>query len=308
MKKILVISILAIVLLSVSFTSISALNPENELKLNDKIKSLEKKIKELLADNTKLKAENTKLKAENSQSKPKQILVPKPGTTWNWQLDTPVVTSHILDMYDIDLFDNDASIVKIIHSKGAKAICYISVGAWEDWRPDAKTFPSSIKGNDYDGWAGEKWLDIRKLDLLGPIIEKRLELCKQKGFDGVEPDNIDAYTNDSGFPLTYDDQLKFNIWLANKAHERGLSIGLKNDDEQVKDLIKYFDWALTEDCFVDEFCREFEPFIKNGKAVFQAEYTDTNVTTDEFCPQSKTLQFSGILKDRELDATFTSCS
>lgn len=82
----------------------------------------------------------------------------------------------------------------------------------------------------------------------------------------------------------------------------------EKESEQVKDLIKYFDWALTEDCFVDEFCSEFEPFIKNGKAVFQAEYTDTDVTTDEFCPQSKTLQFSGILKDRELDAAFTSCS
>ena len=238
----------------------------------------------------------------------KQIWVPKPGTTWNWQLDTPVVISYAVDMYDIDLFDNDAEIVNNIHSKGAKAICYISVGSWEDWRPDAKTFPSSIKGNDYDGWAGEKWLDIRALDVIGPIIEKRLDMCKEKGFDGVEPDNIDVYTNDSGFPLTYEDQLKFNIWLANKAHERGLSIGLKNNDEQVKDLIKYFDWALTEDCFVDEFCSEFEPFIKNGKAVFQAEYTDTDVTTDEFCPQSKTLQFSGILKDRELDAAFTSCN
>lgn len=75
MKKIIVISILAVVLLSVSFTSISATSPENEL--NDKIKSLEKKIKELLAENTKLKTENTKLKSDivklkTESSQPKQ--------------------------------------------------------------------------------------------------------------------------------------------------------------------------------------------------------------------------------------------
>lgn len=59
------------VLLGVSFTSISALSPENEL--NDKIKLLEKKIKDLLDENTKLKNENTKLKNENSQSKQNPI-------------------------------------------------------------------------------------------------------------------------------------------------------------------------------------------------------------------------------------------
>lgn len=237
-----------------------------------------------------------------------EVWIPKPGTTWNWQLDTPVITSYNADMYDIDLFDNDADVVKIIHDKGAKAICYISVGSWEEWRPDAKSFPSSVIGNDYEDWAGEKWFDIRKIDLLGPIIEKRLDLCKQKGFDGIEPDNIDAYNNDSGFPLTYEDQLRFNKWLANEAHERGLSIGLKNNDEQVKDLITYFDWALTEDCFVDKFCSEFEPFIKNGKAVFQAEYTDMDITIGDFCPQSLEMNFSGILKQRELTAWFSACN
>ena len=63
--------ILSVVLLSVSFTSISALSPENEL--NDKIKSLEKKIKELLAENTKLKNDIVKLKTENSQPKQNPI-------------------------------------------------------------------------------------------------------------------------------------------------------------------------------------------------------------------------------------------
>ena len=108
--------------------------------------------------------------------------------------------------------------------------------------------------------------------------------------------------------MTYQDQINFNTWLTDKAHERGLSIGLKNDPDQALELHSYFDWALTEDCYVDGWCDQMSIFINEGKAVFQAEYTDTNVTTEQFCPQSNTLQFSGILKDRNLDAVFTSCT
>jgi hypothetical protein len=32
-------------------------------------------------------------------------------------------------------------------------------------------------------------------------------------------------------------QLRYNVWLADEAHARGLSIGLKNDEEQVQGLL-----------------------------------------------------------------------
>jgi endo-alpha-1,4-polygalactosaminidase (GH114 family) len=194
--------------------------------------------------------------------------------------------------------------------QGRKVICYISVGSWEDWRPDADQFPASILGNDYEGWPGEKWLDIRQIDLLAPIMRARFEQCKAKGFDGVEPDNIDGYTNDTGFPLTYQDQLNYNIWLTNEAHARGLSIGLKNDGDQAEDLLSYFDWVMTEDCFADDWCEEVDPFVTAGKAVFAAEYTD-QMTTDQFlsevCPQARAMNFNAILKNRDLDAWRQAC-
>lgn len=236
-----------------------------------------------------------------------EIWQPKPGTTWNWQLETPVSEFIQVGMYDIDLFDNDKSIVDALHDKGIKVVCYISVGSWEEWRPDASDFPLHVLGNDYENWSGEKWLDIREINSIGPILEKRLDLCKEKGFDGIEPDNIDAYTIDSGFPLTYEDQIQFNIWLAEKAHEKGLSIGLKNDFEQVNDLLPYFDWALSEDCFVYQECEKFSAFISVNKAVFQAEYTDLISNTVQFCSQSMELGFSPILKDRELTSEVETC-
>ena len=210
-------------------------------------------------------------------------------------------------MYDIDMFENDASVVTTLHAYDRKVVCYISVGSWENWRPDADEFPASIIGKDYEGWTGEKWLDIRQIDLVAPIMRARLDECKAKGFDGVEPDNVDGYTNDTGFPLTYEDQLKYNIWLANEAHARGLSIGLKNDPDQADALLAYFDWALTEDCFAEGWCEEFLPFIAAGKAVFSAEYTDTGMTTEKFCRQAKGVNFSAILKNRDLDAQLESC-
>lgn len=236
---------------------------------------------------------------------------PPPGTSWQWQLTgLPIDTSYDVDMYDIEMFDNEAGTVAALHAQGRKVVCYISAGSWEDWRPDADEFPASVLGNDYEGWPGEKWLDIRQIDLLAPIMRARLDECRAKGFDGVEPDNIDGYTNDTGFPLTYQDQLAYNLWLAAEAHARGLSIGLKNDGEQAPDLVAHFDWALTEDCFAQDWCDEMAPFVAAGKAVFAAEYTD-ELTLDQFldqvCPQAGVLRFSAILKDRDLDAWRRAC-
>lgn len=236
------------------------------------------------------------------------LWLPQPGTSWQWHLSDQVIDQSVdVDMYDIDLFDTDMSTVSALHAQGRKVVCYISVGSWEDWRSDKDQFPASIIGNDYEGWPGEKWLDIREIDILTPIMEARLDECKAKGFDGVEPDNIDAYTNNTGFPLTYEDQLNYNIWLANAAHERGLSIGLKNNGDQVADLLQYYDWALTENCFLDDFCAQFSPFIQAGKAVFDAEYTENGATIDGFCPEANAMNIDAILKNMDLDAYRETC-
>jgi hypothetical protein len=53
------------------------------------------------------------------------------------------------------------------------------------------------------------------------IIEARLDVAVDKGCDGVEPDNMDGFTNNIGFNLTSGDQLTFNGTITNEAHERG---------------------------------------------------------------------------------------
>jgi endo-alpha-1,4-polygalactosaminidase (GH114 family) len=233
---------------------------------------------------------------------------PAPGLTWQWQLsEPPVDTSVEAQVYDIDLFDNDAAVVRALHDQGRKVICYISVGSWEDWRPDASRFPAEVLGKDYQGWPGEKWLDIRRLDLLAPIMRARLDRCQAMGFDGVEPDNIEIYDNDTGFPLAYEDQLAYARWLADEAHARGLAIGLKNAPDMVADSLPFFDFAVTEDAFYYDWADQMLPFIAAGKAVFAAEYTDMNVDFAAACAWGREHTVSFIRKDRILTAFRVSC-
>jgi hypothetical protein len=232
---------------------------------------------------------------------------PQPGATFQLQFSGELDLSIIADVYDLDLFDTPDSIVRRLHAQGRKAVCYVSVGSWEDWRPDADQFPAELIGRDYTGWPGEKWLDIRRIDLLAPILRARLDLCAAKGFDGVEPDNLQVVDNDTGFPISYQDELDYALWLADEAHARGLAIGLKNAPELAADALGAFDFAVTEDCYDDGWCDQLASFLQAGKPVFAIEYTDTDVDFEAACRQARSLGMTMLLKNRDLDAFLFSC-
>jgi hypothetical protein len=222
---------------------------------------------------------------------------PGPGTTWPWQLTGTVDTSVQAEMFDID-YEQPASVVADLQARGRAVVCYLSAGSWEDWRPDAAAFPAEVLGNS-NGWPGERWLDVRRIDILGPIMEARFDVCAQKGFDGVEVDNIDGYSNNTGFAITAADQIAYNRFLADAAHARGLSIGLKNDVEQAAALQPYFDFAVNEECYQYNECSALSVFIANNKAVFHVEYSSS---TSAFCPTTTALGFSSMKKKLDLDA------
>ncbi|MGH3149012.1 MAG: endo alpha-1,4 polygalactosaminidase [Rubrobacter sp.] len=230
---------------------------------------------------------------------------PAPGLSWQWQLSGRLDTSFDVDIYDVDAVETPAATVDRLHARGARVVCYMSAGSWEKWRPDAGEFPASVKGRNLDDWPGEKWLDVRKIETLRPIMARRMDVCREKGFDAVEPDNIDGYDNGSGFPLTYAHQLAYNRMLANEAHERGLAIALKNDTAQVRDLVNHYDFAVVEECFAYKECGKYSPFDEAGKAVLLAEYDTRNMTTR--CQGADRLGFSLIFKRLDLDAWRRSC-
>ncbi|PYQ67957.1 MAG: endo alpha-1,4 polygalactosaminidase [Acidobacteria bacterium] len=235
-----------------------------------------------------------------------QIWDPDPGSSFQIQFKDPVDTSIDADVFDVDLFDTDEQTVAELEARVTLMTCYLSAGTWEDWRPDAGSYPPQVLGNAVDGWPGERWVDIRRIDLLGPILTARLDLCRDKGFDAVDPDNIDGYQNTTGFPLTKTDQIRFNRWLAQEAHKRNLSIALKNAPLLVPDLVNDFDWALTESCFNYGWCSMLNPFLSAGKAVFDIEYSDTDVDFANACANAPS-GMTVILKDRDLDAHLITC-
>ncbi|MGW0394144.1 endo alpha-1,4 polygalactosaminidase [Streptomyces sp. NPDC003042] len=228
---------------------------------------------------------------------------PEPGIGWQWQLSGALDTSVDVPVYDVDGFTTTKEQVARLKKDGRRTICYLSTGAWEDFRPDAGEFPQGMLGRG-NGWEGERWVDIRRLKELEPLIAKRFDMCRDKGFDAVEPDNMDAYRNPSGFPLTADDQLEYNRLIARLAHERGLAVGLKNDLDQIPQLVGEFDFAVNEQCAQYRECEKLTPFIEAGKAVFHVEY---ELAAERFCARSRELRLSSLEKKYELGPWRRAC-
>ena len=219
----------------------------------------------------------------------------------------PLRTDIPADVYEIDLFDNSKETINQLKRQGKIVICYFNAGAYENWRPDKDKFPQEAIGNPLQGWEGEYWLDIRN-DTVREIMKQRLNLAVEKGCNGVEADNVNGYENDTGFNLTYEDQLNYNRFLADEAHKRGLSIGLKNDGNQVEDLVDYFDFSVNEECHQYNECELYYPFVDNGKAVFNIEYDKKYVNSQtEFkilCQTAKNENFRTIVAPINLDGSF----
>jgi hypothetical protein len=223
---------------------------------------------------------------------------PAVETSWQWQLQGRIDGAFDVDMFDIDGFEASASLVDSLHASGSAVVCYIDVGSWERWRPDANAFPQRVLGRS-DGWPGERWLDVRRVRVLLPIMRERLDMCAAKGFDGVEMDLVDGFRNRTGFPITGSDQLRYNVLLANEVHDRGMSVALKNDLGQIDALLPYFDYALNEQCHQYHECARLRPFVNAGKAVFGVEY---RLRPTSFCPQANAEDFNFLRKDLRLRA------
>jgi hypothetical protein len=227
-----------------------------------------------------------------------QLKVIPAGTSWYWQLQGALNLNQTAKVYDVDLFDQTAATFSSLKTAQRIVICYFSAGTYEDWRPDEKQFPANTLGNGL-GWPGEKWLDVRN-GTVRNIMLSRLDLAKSKGCDGVEPDNVDGYANNSGFNLSKQDQINFLTFLANESHKRGMTIALKNATDLVTTLVSSFDFAVVEECFKYNECEAYSPFILQNKAVLNAEYSAYSTS---ICSRAKTLKFSTVFFNLDLNGT-----
>ena len=231
---------------------------------------------------------------------------PNVSDTWQLQLDGAVNTTYAVDVYEIDLFDSSEQLISELQDNGHKVVCYFSAGSFEDWRPDKGDFNQEDLGNNVEDWEGEIWLDIRSANVRR-IMQARLDLARQKGCNGVDPDWLHSYEMDTGFPLTAEDQLDYNRFLAQQAHNRNLAIALKNDINQVAELVDDFDFAVNEQCHEYDECDHLTPFINAGKPVLNIEYAYDYNDSDAMqalCADALNRNFRTLVLPLALDDTF----
>jgi hypothetical protein len=120
----------------------------------------------------------------------------------------------------------------------------------------------------------------------------------------VEPDLVDGYANDTGFPLTAQEQLAYNRMIAGLAHERGMGVALQKDVGQVRSLVRDFDFSVDEECVRYGECEGLTPFVADGKAVLHVEY---DVDPGSFCAVTGRLGFSSMVKHMGLDGWRVAC-
>jgi hypothetical protein len=242
------------------------------------------------------------------------------GTIWHPQASAPIHfhwmiganfgSSDILSgqagqvVYDIDGAGASKADVDAIHAAGAIAVCYVDVGTLENGRPDYSDFPSSVVGPGVQGWPGENWLLVTAANqsVILPLMKARfMNWCQAKGFDAVEPDNLDAWTNISG--VSEADNLAYDLAIGQLAHSLSLSVGLKNvmtdvPSSQYAAFLGTFDWALNEQCYEYNECGAYTAtgsFLPANKAVFDVEY---NVAPN--CTQANSAHLNAQKTDLDL--------
>jgi hypothetical protein len=242
---------------------------------------------------------------------PFQIVLSKIVTPKN-NSRTPIEPTFA-SVFEVDLFDTPVSTFRTLKRQGTKIICYFSAGTSEDWRPDYKDFQAADKGACYEGWAGERWLDIRNPGVWR-VIRNRIRLAQRKGCDAIDPDNVDVANNTNGIgtpilgnftngltnftngtqsfingtrsltnvtALTNNDTIAYVKKIAREAHRLRMAYGLKNAPELLPHVINVTDFAVNEQCAQDDEsggCGVYANFTKMGKPVYHIEYA--NYTTD----------------------------
>jgi len=238
---------------------------------------------------------------------------------WQWELSHPLRLDNKRDMglndklpdgqpapapqiYDIDGIINPASTVTALHAESKHVVCYIEVGAAGNYYSAAQEGLSTtyyqqlesagVMGNKVPGYP-EYYLDIRSSATLS-IIESMIDQqCAAKGFDAVETDIDDEYTDNTGFPLTKSIEESYMTTLAGYMHGLGLAWWIKNPDDTgdsyASDMYPYADAVLTEQCNQYRSCLLLSAYFGH-KAIFNAEY---RLKPAKFCGADETLGING---------------
>jgi len=205
-------------------------------------------------------------------------------------------------IYDIDGIINPRSTVTALHAQGKHVVCYVEVGAAGNYYSAGQEGVSTsyyqqlhaagVFGKKVPGYP-EYYLNIQSamtVSIIESMIDKQ---CAAKGFDAVETDIDEEYTDASGFPLTKAIEESYMTTLANYMHGLGLGWWIKNPDDTgdsyATDMYPLADAVLTEQCNQFSTCGALAAYVGH-KAVFNAEY---RASPASFCPKDDLRGFNG---------------
>ena len=176
---------------------------------------------------------------------------PNNGPEWQWELDHPLRVGNAADMgtgatnaagavaanptvYDIDGIENPASTVTALHNLGDKVICYVEIGSAGNYYAAADegipvTYYAQLKaagdlGAKMAGYP-EYYLNVNAPSTVSIVESMIRQQCAAKGFDAVEPDIGDSYTDNNGFGTTEAQNAAYDNTLGTYAHSLGLAWG-----------------------------------------------------------------------------------
>jgi len=267
---------------------------------------------------------------------------PNDGPEFQWELDEPLnihlasetgsgalnslgKRSGVTTVYDIDAIINPASTVTALHKLGDRAICYIEVGAAGNYYSPGEehlkvTYYQQLS-RAHDLGAAMPGFPERYLNVNAPSTVKIIEAmiaqqCSAKGFDAVEPDIDDSYTDRTGFTITEADDIRYDLTLAAYAHGLGLAWGQKNGDNDTefsKELEPHADFLLDEECRYYQTCGIVAaPYTHARKLALDAEFAGDwrlSVPADlrRFCPADSASHVDGTLFGAALSGQRSPC-
>jgi len=255
---------------------------------------------------------------------------PNNGPEWQWELDHPLKVNSAADMgtsatnaagvkssaptvYDIDGIENPASTVAALHQRDDKVVCYIEIGSAGNYYAASDegipvTYYQQLKA---DGDLGKKmsgypeyYVNINAASTVAIMESMIRQQCAAKGFDAVEPDIGDSYTDNNGFGITEAQNITYDNTLGEYAHSLGLAWGQKNGDQDAsfaRGQEPVADFLLTEECNYYKTCSTVTaPYVQAGKLVLNAEYTNdwgSSRVSDlrKFCPADISAGIDGTL-------------
>jgi hypothetical protein len=230
--------------------------------------------------------------------------VVRPGMRLQYQLQGALDPSADAQLFVVDLFETSHTQVASLKARGKVVIAFVSAGSFEPWRPDVDALPAAVRGNPLAGYPEEAWLDIREPSVR-QLLVGRLTLAADKGFDGVLLVSLDGYLANSGHNLSVDDQLTYNLWLAERAKQAGLAAGISSAWPAASQLAAHYDFAIHLNCLASQRCDELAPYRARGRAVFDLETGGPE--RQRVCGDASAIDLPVTLKRETFDAWLFAC-